>query len=163
MTLPVEADARRMTRRLALVLLLAAAGLLAACGKPAADVPAGDFMPAADLARIVADPAATPPTILYVGPAVLFARHVPGAILTGEAGTPEGLAKLRAAAERLPRTADVVVYCGCCATAVCPNIRPAYAALKAMGFARVRVLDLPENFRANWKSLGYPVEQGAEP
>jgi 3-mercaptopyruvate sulfurtransferase SseA len=40
----------------------------------------------------------------------------------------------------------------------CPNVRPAYSALKAAGFKNVRVLDIPENFHADWVAKGYPTE-----
>jgi hypothetical protein len=40
----------------------------------------------------------------------------------------------------------------------CPNLRPAYQALKKLGFTQIRVLDLPTNFHTDWAEKGYPVE-----
>lgn len=112
----------------------------------------------ADLAKTLADPAAKKPTILFVGPEQLFVKHIPGAKNAGEAGEPEGLASLTAMAKPLPRDTEIVIYCGCCPTRNCPNIRPAYAALTELGFTNVRALDLPQTFRADWREKGYPVE-----
>jgi hypothetical protein len=39
----------------------------------------------------------------------------------------------------------------------CPNIRPAFATLKAMGFARLHVVILPTSFGKDWVAHGYPV------
>ena len=43
----------------------------------------------------------------------------------------------------------------------CPNIRPAYQALKESGFTRVRVLRIPTNMAADWYGKGYPSEAGS--
>jgi thiosulfate/3-mercaptopyruvate sulfurtransferase len=40
----------------------------------------------------------------------------------------------------------------------CPNIRPAFSALKSAGFQNVRVLELRTNLRTDWTAKGYPVE-----
>ena len=47
----------------------------------------------------------------------------------------------------------------------CPNIRPAYRALKELGYTNVRVLDLATNFHDDWSGKGYPSEPAilAEP
>jgi thiosulfate/3-mercaptopyruvate sulfurtransferase len=42
----------------------------------------------------------------------------------------------------------------------CPNIRPAFVALHGMGFTRLRVLVMPNNFSSDWVDKGYPVEKG---
>jgi hypothetical protein len=55
----------------------------------------------------------------------------------------------------------VVLYCGCCPLDKCPNLRPAFLALRDAGFARLRVLLLPNNFNADWVEKGYPVEKGS--
>jgi hypothetical protein len=60
----------------------------------------------------------------------------------------------------VPRSANLVIYCGCCPFDHCPNIRPAYKALHEMGFVHVRVLVLPTSFAADWVEKGYPVEKG---
>jgi hypothetical protein len=40
----------------------------------------------------------------------------------------------------------------------CPNIRPAYRALRDMGFQHVRVLNIPTNMHEDWFGKGYPAE-----
>jgi hypothetical protein len=73
---------------------------------------------------------------------------------------PQGLADLRKWANALPRSADIVVYCGCCPLAHCPNIRPAFSALQKMGFTHLRVLLIPNDFAHDWVAAGYPVSKG---
>jgi hypothetical protein len=102
------------------------------------------------------------PTVVCVGfPFLYRAGHVPHAVLHGPARTAEGLADLRAWARNLPRTTDIVLYCGCCPLTQCPNVNPAVAALREMGFTKVRVLDLPKNFATDWIGKGYPIEKTA--
>lgn len=101
------------------------------------------------------------PTVIYVGFRTLFeGGHIPGASFLGTASKEDGLAELRKSVAGLPRTANVVVYCGCCPFEKCPNIRPAYKTLHEMGFTRVRVLVLPTSFAADWVEKGYPMQKG---
>lgn len=101
------------------------------------------------------------PVVVYVGDRSLYeGAHVPGAVFHGPAFEPAGSADLKKWAERIPRLSNVVVYCGCCPLSKCPNIRPAFEALRAMGFRRLRVLSLPDNFYKDWYLKGYPVEKG---
>jgi hypothetical protein len=58
------------------------------------------------------------------------------------------------------RDRELLVYCGCCPSNVCPNIRPAVKALEDMGFKNVKVLHLPHSFRLDWVNKGFPVEKG---
>jgi rhodanese-related sulfurtransferase len=100
--------------------------------------------------------------ILYVGFAAGYrAGHIPGAVLAGPAESEEGLKTLSAVAMGLPRDREIIVYCGCCPWDSCPNVRPAVALLRQMGFTRVRALVLPNNFAADWVAHGYPVEPPA--
>ena len=99
------------------------------------------------------------PAIFYVGPNVLYrSKHIPAALYAGPGSRPEGVAMLKAAVEKMPRDREIVIYCGCCPWDKCPNMQPAFEALKAMGFTNVKGLDLPENFKTNWVDKGYPVE-----
>lgn len=101
------------------------------------------------------------PMILYVGFKPLFeGGHITGATFHGTASTAPGLADLKKWAAALPRTANLVIYCGCCPFGYCPNIRPAFVALHGMGFTRLRVLVMPNNFSSDWVDKGYPVEKG---
>jgi thiosulfate/3-mercaptopyruvate sulfurtransferase len=101
------------------------------------------------------------PVVVCAGFSTLYeGAHVPGAVFHGPASQPEGLADLKKWAEGIPRSSNLVVYCGCCPFAKCPNIRPAFEALRAMGFQHLRVLVLPDNFYKDGYSKGYPVEKG---
>lgn len=106
--------------------------------------------------------AAKPPVILCTAFSVLYrSKRIPHAIEAGPGNSPEGIALLRKAAANLPKNADIVLYCGCCPMARCPNIRPAYRVLHEMGFRHVRVLNIPTNMHEEWFSKGYPAETGA--
>ena len=115
----------------------------------------------ADLVKQLATPGpASGPIVVYVGFRVLYrGGHVPTASFHGPASTPDGLADLKRWASGVPRSAEVVVYCGCCPLADCPNLRPAFKALRDMRFTRLRVLVLPHNFATDWIGKGYPVER----
>ena len=92
-------------------------------------------------------------TILNIG----VVEDLPGAIHIGGVSNKQNLEKLRATLNSLPKNKPVVIYCGCCPYAKCPNIRPAYNELKNAGFTQIKVLDLPTNLQTNWISKGYPV------
>ena len=117
---------------------------------------------AADLTREIASAkGGSAPTIIYVGFRTLFeGGHVPQASFHGTASKEEGLAELKKWLATLPRSTNLVIYCGCCPFDRCPNIRPAYATLHEMGFTHVRVLVLPTSFAADWVEKGYPMEKG---
>ena len=99
------------------------------------------------------------PVVIGVGPAGLYRRkHIPGSIGTGATNQSSGLDALKAATAKLPRDREMVVYCGCCPWDSCPNMKPALALLKQMGFTRVKALVIPTNFASDWIDQGYPVE-----
>lgn len=115
----------------------------------------------ADLARQLTDKNSTPPTVIYVGFHTLYAGgHITGASFHGTASTEQGLAELKKWADTLPRSNEIVIYCGCCPFEKCPNIRPAFTALNGMGFKNLRVLVLPTNFATDWADKGYPMQKG---
>lgn len=102
----------------------------------------------------------TKPTIVCVGFHALYeGAHIPGASFHGAASTAQGLDNLKDWAKPLPRNANIVLYCGCCPLAHCPNIRPAFQALRDMGFTHLRVLILPSDLNTDWIAKGYPVEK----
>ena len=106
------------------------------------------------------DPAKRP-IVACVGFKFLYdGGHVPGASYHGPGSKPEGLADLKTWAQSLPKSSNVVLYCGCCPLERCPNLRPAFTALHDVGFARLRVLLLPTNFATDWAAKGYPIEKG---
>ena len=101
------------------------------------------------------------PVVVCSGVRVLFeGAHVPGAVYHGPAVKPEGLEDLKKWAQAIRRSSNVVVYCGCCPFDHCPNIRPAFEALRAMGFQHLRVLALPNDFAKDWVEQGYRYEKG---
>jgi thiosulfate/3-mercaptopyruvate sulfurtransferase len=100
-------------------------------------------------------------TIVYVGFRTLFeGGHVPGAVFHGTASADKGIAELKTYLRDLPRSTNLVIYCGCCPFDRCPNIRPAYKAAQEMGFTHIRVLVLPTSFAADWVGKGYPLAKG---
>jgi len=116
----------------------------------------------AALAKELADPKqSNRPTVVCVAPHVLYmGGHIPGASFHGPGMNPQGIDDLKAWAQKLPRSANIVVYCGCCPLDRCPNLRPGFSALRAMGFTHLRALLLPTNFYTDWVKPGYPVEKG---
>src|SRR5258708_33633306 len=60
----------------------------------------------------------------------------------------------------LPRSTNLVIYCGCCPLERCPNIRPAFQALQGLGFKNLRVLLLPQDFATDWAGKGLPYDTG---
>lgn len=102
----------------------------------------------------------TKPTIVCVGFHALYeGAHIPGASFHGATSTAQGLDNLKDWAKPLSRSANIVLYCGCCPLAHCPNISPAFIALRDMGFTRLRVLILPSDLNTDWIAKGYPVEK----
>lgn len=115
----------------------------------------------ADLARELAGALSAKPTVACVGFRPLYqGAHIPGATFHGSTSKPEALAELKTWAQPLPRSTNLVLYCGCCPMPKCPNIRPAFAGLRDMGFTHLRVLILPSDFNTDWTEKGYPVAKG---
>ena len=110
-------------------------------------------------AEVAASMSKNKPAIFQVGPNVMYrSKHIPGALYAGPGNKAEGIAMLKAAVERMPRDREIVIYCGCCPWDKCPNMQPAFAALREMGFTKVKALYIAQNFKADWIDKGYPVE-----
>jgi thiosulfate/3-mercaptopyruvate sulfurtransferase len=100
--------------------------------------------------------------VIYVGVRTLYnGAHIPGAVYYGPGSSEQGIGELKKYAATLPKNSDVLLYCGCCPLEKCPNLRPAFTALKDMGFARLRVLLLPTSFNIDWVAKGYPVQKSS--
>jgi thiosulfate/3-mercaptopyruvate sulfurtransferase len=113
-----------------------------------------------DLAAVLRGSGAKP-LVLQVGVARLFRyAHIRGSEYAGPASEPEGIEMLRKRVQALPRTASIVIYCGCCPWEHCPNVKPAYDELRKMGFRNVKALYLPNNFKFDWDDKGYPTAKG---
>ena len=120
-----------------------------------------DLLEPAQLAQQIQS--AKPPVIICVAFPVLYrSKHILHAVAAGPGSKPEGLDALKQAVAKLPKDADVVIYCGCCPMVKCPNIRPAYSTLKEMGFTHIRVLDIATNMHTDWYEKNYPSEAGTE-
>jgi thiosulfate/3-mercaptopyruvate sulfurtransferase len=119
----------------------------------------GQTVQPADLAKELAGKSA--PTVLFVGFERLYnAGRIQGAQFHGAGNNADGLAAIRKWAEPLPRSTNLVIYCGCCPIGKCPNIRPAYALLHDMGFTKFRVLILPTSFAVDWVGHDLPFDHG---
>jgi hypothetical protein len=124
-------------------------------------IPTAQLIQPDELNRLLLAHGAEKPLILQVGSRMMFNQaHIPGAEYAGSGSQAEGIEQLRARVTSLPRTNLIVIYCGCCPWNRCPNVGPAYSLLHDMGFTRVKVLYLAENFGDNWVSKGFPVESG---
>lgn len=120
-----------------------------------------EAMQPAQLAKMLTDKYSSMPSIVFVGFRSLYGGgHVPDASFHGTASTEQGFAELKTWAASLPRSTELVIYCGCCPMDKCPNIRPAYTMLSGMDFKKVRVLVLPTSFAADWADKGYPMQKG---
>jgi len=138
--------------------LLAALCLSQGAGDP---WPKADLLAPAQLAQEIQS--AKPPVIICVAFPVLYrSKHILHAVAAGPGSTLEGLDALKEAVAKLPKNADVVIYCGCCPMVKCPNIRPAYSTLREMGFTHIRVLNIPTNMHTDWYEKNYPSEAGTE-
>jgi thiosulfate/3-mercaptopyruvate sulfurtransferase len=159
--------ARSLSYGLSLLLVVAGAtaaarSLRAARGDAPADPwTAAQTVQPADLAKELADAnAAGKPTVVCVAPHVLYeGGHIPGALFHGPGSSAQGIDDLKKWAQPLPRSANIVVYCGCCPLDHCPNLRPAFVALRDMGFTHVRALIIPTNFYTDWVKPGYAYEK----
>jgi hypothetical protein len=114
----------------------------------------------ADLLKELED-SQSAPKIVFVGFNRLYtAGHIKGAQNHGMAGNEAGLQELKTWASSLPRSTKLVIYCGCCPMDRCPNVRPAFTALRDLGFTKLRVLILPTDFAMDWAGKGYPYDTG---
>ena len=151
------------TARIALLATFAAPFACAqfTLAESAFSIPQEQLLQPEALSHMLQSSRADKPLVLQVGSHVLFAEaHIPGAEYIGPGSQPAGLQLLQSRVASLARTKLIVLYCGCCPWQRCPNVGPAYAKLREMGFRNVKVLYLADNFGADWAAKGYPVEQG---
>ena len=151
--------------RLPVAFRLAAALLVAALcfSQQTADPwPKASVLEPSALAETLRSSTAKPPVILCVAFPVLYkTKHILHAVYAGQGSKPEGIETLKKAVAGMPKDSDIVLYCGCCPMDRCPNMRPAYRALKEMGYTRVRILSIPTNMATDWYSKDYPSEAGS--
>jgi thiosulfate/3-mercaptopyruvate sulfurtransferase len=161
-------------RRVFLPALAAGAGvaLIAAAGLPlrgqteststsATTLPSAALVEPADLAKTLQSSRDEKPLVLQVGFDVLYRQgHIPGSDYAGPASKEDGLQVLRKRLESVPRDKLIVLYCGCCPWDHCPNVKPAYDAVRKMGFRNVKVMHVDQNFGTNWIEKGFPSVKG---
>ncbi len=153
---------RFIARSVFIALFLVGFFALAANAADSAEIsiPASARIQPSDLAGILRN-TGSHPVILQVGSRVLYTEaHIPNAQYAGPGAQQEGIQNLKNHVDSLARDRLLVIYCGCCPWARCPNVAPAYLQLRAMGFSNVKVLYLADNFGADWVAKGYPVERG---
>jgi len=95
------------------------------------------------------------PVIFSVGPSAV----IPNSIDIGMVKDEKNLDKFKKQISKLPRSTNILIYCGCCPYEHCPNTRPAIAALQSMKFTNYHLLDLPHNIKTDWIAKGYPVKE----
>jgi len=101
------------------------------------------------------------PVVLNVGPKMLYQQaHIPGAEFIGQGSDSESIKQMRARVQSLPHSTVIVLYCGCCPWAQCPNVTPAYTELRRLGFINVKVLYIADNLGTDWVYKGYPTVRG---
>jgi len=107
----------------------------------------------ADLAKVLDSPESPQPIIFCVGPQAIIKNSID----IGPTGKQENLNKLEKELEKLPKDANIVIYCGCCPFKNCPNVRPAFDLLNKMKFENQKLLDLKQNVKVDWIDKGYPM------
>jgi len=114
-----------------------------------------------ELSKSLQSATARKPLLLQVGPRSLYAQaHIPGSEYMGAGSSEAGQQQLRKRVKALPHNTPIVIYCGCCPWDHCPNMRPAFQELKALGFSNVKALYIANNFGTDWVDKGYPVAKG---
>ena len=121
-----------------------------------------DLIQPEELARILTDRKSEKPTLVYVGFPLLYkAGRIPGAVYFGEGRSSDGLVALKKWARGLRPDQPVVMYCGCCPWSHCPNVRPAFKALREAGLKNLKLLYMPTGLVRDWVEKGYPFQKGS--
>jgi len=110
-----------------------------------------------ELAQILTNKKAKKPVILQVGFSFLYNQnHIIGSKYMGPAFRAKGIETLKNEVKKYNLNENIVLYCGCCPWVDCPNIRPAFKAVKKLGYKNVHVLYIQTNFVQNWMDKDYP-------
>lgn len=88
-----------------------------------------------------------------------FGGDIKGLIELDPVKDAENLDKFKAVLEKLPKDADIVIYCGCCPFEHSPNVHPAFKLLNDMKFTNPKLLNLSHNLKVDWLDKGYPVNE----
>jgi len=106
-----------------------------------------------DLAKVLTDSKSPQPIVFSIGPYAI----IKNSIEIGPTMEKRNLEKLKQQLSKLPKDANIVIYCGCCPFGNCPNIRPAFRMLNEMGFKNHKLLNLSHNVKVDWIDFGYPT------
>lgn len=79
------------------------------------------------------------------------------AIHIGPVALEENQKKLANYLTQISKDKAIMIYCGCCPTDVCPNVKKAYHSLKTLGYTNFEILNLKANLDDDWTSKGYPM------
>jgi thiosulfate/3-mercaptopyruvate sulfurtransferase len=93
------------------------------------------------------------PLIFCIGPGAV----IPHSIDIGMVKDERNLTRFKEEISKLPKSTNILIYCGCCPFEHCPNVRPAIALLQSMQFTNYHLLNLPTNIKTDWIAKGYPV------
>jgi hypothetical protein len=97
------------------------------------------------------------PMLIQIGFKMLYDQsHIPNSVYAGPAIKENGIEYLKEVLKNVDRNKSIVLYCGCCKWVDCPNIRPAFKAVKEMGFKNAKLLYLKNTFMIDWVNKGYP-------
>jgi thiosulfate/3-mercaptopyruvate sulfurtransferase len=91
--------------------------------------------------------------IINIGPQAV----IKGSVDVGPGSEKANVKKMEKILAKADKNQEVVLYCGCCPFERCPNVRPAFTALKEQGFTKARLLNIPKNIKTDWIDKGYPV------
>ncbi len=75
----------------------------------------------------------------------------------GPGKSKESIDNMRSFLSKVSKDKEVVLYCGCCPFAKCPNIRPAFKALTDLGYKKAKLLNIPNNIKVDWIDKKYPT------
>ncbi len=81
------------------------------------------------------------------------------AINIGAVSEAKNLKRLKKYLRKVDRDKAIVLYCGCCPFASCPNINPAYNLLTEMHFTNFKVLRLDDDLKMDWIDKGFPLSE----
>lgn len=109
----------------------------------------------AELNKILNNPKAPKYYIYSIG----YQAIVKNSIDIGPGRDLENQKKLKQQLIKLPKDANIVIYCGCCPFSSCPNVRPIFKILNDMGFKNHKLLNIPQNIKVDWIDKGYAIKK----
>ena len=149
-----------MKTKIPIIIFFAIVASFTSCGQGASTVQKepwtqSQLLEPADLAKTLNDAKAAQPFIFCIGPSSV----IKGSIYIGPTKDQKNLDTFKTQLDKLPKDANIVIYCGCCPFDRCPNVRPAFELLNKMEFRNQKLLNLSHNVKADWIDKGYPVTE----